>query len=248
VGFERKLHIRLRWPPETQSVALDEMDIGKTILKFSRCAPDTGLRVPTELARLGKTLLQLDEVGRILDPHFDPNESVRRHASEVLNQRLKSVFTEGKFFSSLLEVRQFIGGCSGRTLSRPEYPMARPQGQTQDPEVNENASKLVNACRASPSGAGPECLVQLGNETPYTRPPRRGSFKQIKMMPGRKHLRARRPKNTPIRTYETLCSEKRRYEKRAKEVGARRVLKQSVNADRRLETKGPRPRLDVWIW
>src|SRR5258708_841381 len=64
---------------QQQNSTLEEMDIGKTILKVSRCAADTGLRVPPELALLGKTLLQLDEIGRILDPHFDPNESVRRH-------------------------------------------------------------------------------------------------------------------------------------------------------------------------
>ncbi len=93
---------------------LEKMDIGKTILKVSRCAADTGLHVPTELALLGKTLLQLDEIGRILAPDFDPNNCVRRHASEILNQRMKALFTEGKFFSSLLEVRQFLGALPTR--------------------------------------------------------------------------------------------------------------------------------------
>src|SRR6185437_11254527 len=65
---------------EEQNANLSEMDIGKVILHVGRAAAETGLYVPTELSLLGKTLLQLDEVGRILNPEFDPNESVRRNA------------------------------------------------------------------------------------------------------------------------------------------------------------------------
>jgi hypothetical protein len=57
---------------------------------------------------LGKTLLQLDEVGRILAPDFDPNESVRRNASELLTRRMKTSVSEGKLFSTLLETKQFV--------------------------------------------------------------------------------------------------------------------------------------------
>ena len=90
------------------------MDIGKTILAVGRSAADTGLHVPIELTMLGKTLLQLDEIGRILAPEFDPNESIRRNASQILNRRIKSIFTEGKAFSTLLEAKQFFGALPSR--------------------------------------------------------------------------------------------------------------------------------------
>jgi predicted unusual protein kinase regulating ubiquinone biosynthesis (AarF/ABC1/UbiB family) len=99
---------------EEQNATLSEMDIGKVILNVGRTAAETGLFVPTELSLLGKTLLQLDEIGRILDPEFNPNESVRRNASQILNQRLKSAITEGKVFSALLEAKQFLGGLPTR--------------------------------------------------------------------------------------------------------------------------------------
>ena len=99
---------------EQQNSTLSQMDIGKVILEVGQAAAKTGLFVPTELSLLGKTLLQLDEVGRILDPEFDPNESVRRNASQILNQRLKSTITEGKVFSSLLEAKQFLGALPSR--------------------------------------------------------------------------------------------------------------------------------------
>jgi predicted unusual protein kinase regulating ubiquinone biosynthesis (AarF/ABC1/UbiB family) len=99
---------------EQMNSTLVEMDIGKAMLEVGRSAADTGLYVPIELTLLGKTLLQLDEVGRILAPDFDPNESVRRNASKILNRRVKSTLTEGKLFSSLLETKQFVGTLPSR--------------------------------------------------------------------------------------------------------------------------------------
>ena len=99
---------------EQQKSTLRDMDIGKAILHVGRVAADTALRVPPELSLLGKTLLQLDQVGQTLAPGFDPNESIRRNASELLNRRLKSSLTEGKLFASLLETKQFIGALPSR--------------------------------------------------------------------------------------------------------------------------------------
>ncbi|HSU57082.1 MAG TPA: AarF/UbiB family protein [Candidatus Dormibacteraeota bacterium] len=99
---------------EQQNSSLEQMDIGRVILAVGRTAADTGLYVPPELSLLGKTLLQLDQVGRTLDPEFDPNESIRRNASALLNQRLKSSLTEGKLFSSLLEAKEFASALPTR--------------------------------------------------------------------------------------------------------------------------------------
>jgi ubiquinone biosynthesis protein len=99
---------------EQLSGSLSQMDLGKTLLEVTRSAADCGLSVPIELTLLGKTLLQLDEVGRILSPDFDPNESIRRNASNLLNRRVKSTLTEGKLFSSLLETKQFVGALPSR--------------------------------------------------------------------------------------------------------------------------------------
>jgi len=99
---------------EQQQSTLGQMDVGKAILQVGRVAADTALRVPPELALLGKTLLQLDQVGQTLAPAFDPNESIRRNAGELLNRRLKSSLTEGKLFSTMLETKQFVGGLPAR--------------------------------------------------------------------------------------------------------------------------------------
>jgi len=99
---------------EQRSSTLGQMDLGKTLMEVSRSAADSGFYVPIELTLLGKTLLQLDAVGRILSPDFDPNESVRRNAANLLNRRVKATLTEAKVFASLLEAKQFVGALPSR--------------------------------------------------------------------------------------------------------------------------------------
>ena len=90
------------------------MNVGKSLLQVSRIAADNGLFVPSELTLLGKTLLQLDEVGRILDPAFDTSASVRRNATEIMSQRMGKNATQGSVLSSLLEMKDFVTGLPAR--------------------------------------------------------------------------------------------------------------------------------------
>ena len=93
---------------------LRQLNIGRTLLDLSTNARDNGVFVPAELVLLGKTLLQLDEVGRILDPTFDPSASVRRHVGEIMAQRMRKDVTKGSLLASLLETKDFVGNLPGR--------------------------------------------------------------------------------------------------------------------------------------
>jgi predicted unusual protein kinase regulating ubiquinone biosynthesis (AarF/ABC1/UbiB family) len=97
-----------------QDQGLQQINVGRSLLEVARNAADNGLFVPSELTLLGKTLLQLDEVGKILDPAFDPNASIRRNVGELMSQRMRKNVTEGSLFSSLLEVKDFVGGLPSR--------------------------------------------------------------------------------------------------------------------------------------
>jgi predicted unusual protein kinase regulating ubiquinone biosynthesis (AarF/ABC1/UbiB family) len=99
---------------EQHNRTLQGMDIGRALLDVGRSAGETGLYVPIELTLLGKTLLQLDQIGQILAPDFDPNESIRRNAGRIMNRRMKSVLSEGKILGSLLEMKQFFGALPAR--------------------------------------------------------------------------------------------------------------------------------------
>lgn len=99
---------------ESQNQALQQLDVGTTLLEVTRNAAENGLHVPGELTLLGKTLLQLDEVGKILDPSFDPNASIRRNVGDIMSKRMNKDATQGSIFSSLLEMKEFVSGLPSR--------------------------------------------------------------------------------------------------------------------------------------
>jgi hypothetical protein len=63
---------------------------------------------------LGKTLLQLHEIGRCLEPGFNPNEAIRKHVSGILEQRFRKDLTSGSLFASVVELKEFFGQLPAR--------------------------------------------------------------------------------------------------------------------------------------
>lgn len=97
-----------------QNAAANELNVGRVMLEVARAGTQHGLRIPPELALLGKTLLNLDEIGRRLDPAFDVNASMRRHATRVMQGRMLKSVTPASVFSTALEVRDFAEQLPGR--------------------------------------------------------------------------------------------------------------------------------------
>ncbi|RPH37990.1 hypothetical protein EHM92_01230 [bacterium] len=58
--------------------------------------------------------MNLDEIGRMLDPEFDPNAVIREHANSITQRYLLKDFSPGKIFSSVLEVNEFVRKLPGR--------------------------------------------------------------------------------------------------------------------------------------
>ena len=90
--------------------SLADLNVGKALLEVSQAAAKDGLYVPSALTLLGKTLLQLDEVSKILNPRFDPNAAIRRNATEIMTQRMNKQATQGSVLSTILEMRDFVTG------------------------------------------------------------------------------------------------------------------------------------------
>jgi ubiquinone biosynthesis protein len=93
---------------------IGQMQIGRVLLDISRAAADAGLRLSPELTMLGKALLQLDEIGRSLDPEFDPNASIRENTAELLRRRMLQSASPGNLASGLLEAKEFVEKLPGR--------------------------------------------------------------------------------------------------------------------------------------
>ena len=109
--FKRKISQLIA---QTRDQGLAAIKVGQSILEVTSNAAENGLHVPSELTLLGKTLLQLDEIGRILAPDFDPNASVRRNVDEFMTQRMKKDITKGNVLSSILEMKDFVQGLPNR--------------------------------------------------------------------------------------------------------------------------------------
>ena len=97
-----------------QDAELRNMQVGKAVLEIGRISGDVGLRLPSELTMLGKTLLNLDQIAEALDPTFNPNASIRKNAAEIMRGRLLKSASPGNMFGGILELKEFMERLPGR--------------------------------------------------------------------------------------------------------------------------------------
>ena len=93
-------------------VGMEDIEVGTLVSELCRVAAETGLRLPAELALLGKALLNLDQIAHELAPGFDPSACVQEHAVEVLQHRMRP--QRNRLAATALEGRQFIEELPGR--------------------------------------------------------------------------------------------------------------------------------------
>ncbi len=87
---------------------LGEMQAGRLILQITESAGENGILIPYELTMLAKTLMNLDQIGARLDPHFDPSAALRRHTAPILQKRLTRDFTPKLLLDGYLETRTLV--------------------------------------------------------------------------------------------------------------------------------------------
>lgn len=91
-----------------------QFQIGRVFLDLAQLINDNAMRAPAELTMLGKTLLNLDEVARALDPALDVNEAIRRNGVELMTRRMKNTMSSGGVLSAVLEAKEFAEKLPGR--------------------------------------------------------------------------------------------------------------------------------------
>src|SRR5205085_977062 len=97
-----------------QQVQLARPQVGRAVLMLLKVAAEHGIQLPPELAMIGKTLLNLDEIGLTLAPRFDTNAAVRRHAAAITQEQMTRDFSLGTFFSTAVELKNFVQHLPGR--------------------------------------------------------------------------------------------------------------------------------------
>jgi predicted unusual protein kinase regulating ubiquinone biosynthesis (AarF/ABC1/UbiB family) len=93
---------------------VSQVQVGRTCLELTQLINNNAMRAPAELTMLGKTLLNLDQVARALDPDLDVNEAIREHSAELMTRRLKKTASSGGVLSAVLEAKEFAEKVPGR--------------------------------------------------------------------------------------------------------------------------------------
>jgi ubiquinone biosynthesis protein len=95
-------------------LSLNQLQVGRVMMEISRAAGRHGIRLPPELTLFGKTLLNLDEVGRTLAPDFDVNAALREEGPALMQQRMQHGMSAANVFSAALETKEFLEQLPGR--------------------------------------------------------------------------------------------------------------------------------------
>ena len=89
-------------------VPLEELQVGRVVLEVMQIAASYGIRLPTNLTMLGKTLLNLDKIGRTLAPEFDPTAAVKRYSAEIIKKQMSEESYTKNLYDALLDTKEFI--------------------------------------------------------------------------------------------------------------------------------------------
>jgi predicted unusual protein kinase regulating ubiquinone biosynthesis (AarF/ABC1/UbiB family) len=82
--------------------------------ELTRISGVNGLRLPAELTMLGKALLNLDEVARVLDPTFDPNAAIQEEAADLMRRKFIRSASPANIMSAAMEAKEFAERLPGR--------------------------------------------------------------------------------------------------------------------------------------
>lgn len=91
-----------------QQAKIGQIEVGKVILEVLKAAGDSGFRLPSELALLGKCLLNLDNIGRTLDPDFDPSGAIRRYSGKLLRERLMKSISTANLYELAIDSKDLV--------------------------------------------------------------------------------------------------------------------------------------------
>src|SRR5687767_2573344 len=110
-GFHRAVADLLA---QHHEMSFEPPQVGRAVLMLLKAAGDNRIRLPVELAMIGKTLLNLDQIAHVLAPHFDPNAAIRRHAADITQRQVARDLSLSSLFSTAVELKDFVQHLPGR--------------------------------------------------------------------------------------------------------------------------------------
>ncbi len=99
---------------EAKNTRLEGLQVGAVVLLVMQACADSGIRIPAEINLLGKTLMNLDNVGIALSPRFDPTAAIRRNLETISSKRVKDSFSIATLMGAITETKDFMGALPRR--------------------------------------------------------------------------------------------------------------------------------------
>ena len=142
-------HLVARYAAHGSSQALTE---GALMMELARLAVACGLRSPPEMNLLGKTLLNLEGVGRALEPDLDVRRVVEGHLQALMRQRVRQAFSPTRLAGDALELQALLQEAPRRistilSLVSENRLQVRVAG-LQESRLTENLQKIANRVAA----------------------------------------------------------------------------------------------------
>lgn len=107
-SFDEERYLRETGQLIARYAASSNFSEGRVVLDLVRIATSSGLRTPPELSLLGKALLNLEQVCRLLSPDLDTRRIVERQLQHVMRARLKKSLSAANLASEAMEVQQLL--------------------------------------------------------------------------------------------------------------------------------------------
>lgn len=85
---------------------LRETNSGRLVFRLLSAANGNDLRLPAELAMLGKTLLHLDKLSRCLAPSMSPAAEIREYAQSLIWKKVAQKLAPSQLYAPLLDLHE----------------------------------------------------------------------------------------------------------------------------------------------
>jgi len=106
--FDEERYLRETGQVIARYAANSSFSEGRVVLDLVRIATASGLRTPPELSLLGKALLNLETVCRLLSPDLDTRRIVEKQLQHVMRARLKKSLSKANLASEAMEIQQLL--------------------------------------------------------------------------------------------------------------------------------------------
>ncbi len=107
-AFDEERYLRETGQVIARYAANSSFSEGRVVLDLVRIATASGLRTPPELSLLGKALLNLETVCRLLAPELDTRRIVEKQLQHVMRARLRKSLSAANLASEAMEVQQLL--------------------------------------------------------------------------------------------------------------------------------------------